>query len=46
MSHEVGVAWKIKVRRGRVPNVEIEVVGMNPDTTKALFEELAKKYMR
>jgi len=43
MSHEVGVAWKIKVKAG---NNEIEVVGMNPNAVKKWFDELEKTYFK
>jgi hypothetical protein len=42
MGNEVGVNWKIKVKSG---DFEVEVVGMNPDTTKKWFDELEKKYL-
>lgn len=41
MSHEVCVAWKIKLKKGII---EIEVVGMNPEIVKKWFDELEKKY--
>ena len=46
MSHEVGVAWKIKVKRvvGKVER-EVEVVGMNYERVKAWFDELEKKFL-
>ena len=44
MSHEVEVGWKIKVKRA-AGQVEIEVVGMNAEKTKAWFDELEKKYL-
>jgi hypothetical protein len=43
MSHEIGVAWKIKVKDG---DVEIEVIGMQPDKVKQWFDELEKKYLK
>lgn len=43
MSQEIGVAWKIKVRRAEL---EIEVVGKYPDQTKEWFDELAKKHLK
>lgn len=49
MSHEIGVAWKIKVKRsGKTgyPDIEIEVVGITPRDTKAWFDELEKKYLK
>jgi hypothetical protein len=42
MSHEVGVAWKIKVKDG---DVEIEVIGLTPEIVKKWFDELEKKYL-
>jgi hypothetical protein len=45
LSKEVGIdrpiIWKIRVKRG---GIEVEVVGMNPEMTKKLFDEIAKKY--
>lgn len=48
MSREVGVAWKIKVKKVFANKAvkEIEVVGMNPRDTKAWFDELEKKYLK
>lgn len=34
------VVWKLRVKRG---DLEVEVVGINPETTKELFYELAAK---
>lgn len=43
MSKDISAAWKIRVKEG---DVEVEVVGMNPEATKKLFDELAKKYLK
>lgn len=40
--NEVSVNYKIKVKRN---DVEIEVIGVIPQTTKAWFDELEKKYL-
>ncbi len=42
MSEKASVNYKIKVKRGEV---EIEVIGLIPQTTKAWFDELEKKYL-
>ena len=41
MSKEIAVAWKIRIR---YHNTEVEVVGMNPEGTKKLFDQVAKEY--
>lgn len=45
MSHEIGVKWKIRIKKAEMGKIEIEVVGMDLDTTKKWFDELQKKYI-
>ena len=43
MDQQIGVTWKIKVK---TETKEVEVVGMNADTVKAIFKELEAKYLK
>jgi hypothetical protein len=43
MPNEPAITWKIKVKDG---DVEVEVVGMNPEFVKKWFDELEKKYLK
>lgn len=43
MSHEIGIAWKIKVKHD---DTEVEVIGMNPARVEKTFKELEEKYLK